>query len=159
MHDISNSLDAQPRTDNSSGMTPSRRTLRAKHRNETGVREHFLEIFRDEWAIEMLQTLDRSPKLYAEIKREFRFAPQTMLTQTLLNLQNAGLVWRKAYPTSPARVEYSLTALGKSFISPLAALCAWAEQHEPELSAASVHRGKRSKPKARVKNEYASSKR
>jgi DNA-binding HxlR family transcriptional regulator len=134
-------------------MTPSRRTLRAKRRTETGVREHFLEIFLGEWAIEILQTLDRSPKLYAEMKREFRFAPQATLTHTLLNLQNAGLVWRKAYPTSPARVEYSLTALGKSFISPLAALCAWAEQHEPELSAASVHRGKRSKPKIAAKNE------
>jgi DNA-binding HxlR family transcriptional regulator len=140
-------------------MNPSRRTQRAKRRTKTGVREHFLEIFLGEWAIEVLQTLDRKPKLYIEMKGEFRSASEGILRRTLLNLQNAGLVWRKAYPTSPVRVEYSLTALGKSFIGPLAALCAWAEQHEPELSAASIRRGKRSKPKAKGEDEGSDSKR
>ena len=114
-----------------------------------GAREQVLELFVSEWAIEVLLALDRSPKLYGELRRELRSASQASLAQTLLNLQNAGLVWRKAYPTSPSRVEYSLTALGKSFIEPLGALCTWAEQHERELTAASARRRKRSKPKPR----------
>jgi DNA-binding HxlR family transcriptional regulator len=107
----------------------------------------------------VLQTLDRRPQLYAEMKGEFRSASQETLRRTLSNLQNAGLVWRKAYPTSPVRVEYSLTALGKSFIGPLAALCAWAEQHEPELSAASIRRAKPSKAKAQGEDQGSDSKR
>jgi DNA-binding HxlR family transcriptional regulator len=122
-------------------------------------REHILELFVDKWAIGIFQALDRNPRLYAEIRREFRSASQAALAQTLLSLQNAGLVWRKAYPTSPARVEYSLTALGKSFIAPLAAICDWADQHEAELSAASIHRGTHVKPVARGKNESSRSKR
>ena len=149
MHGISNSLDARSRTDNSSPMKPSRRIPSAKRGSKFGIREHFLEIFLSEWSIEVLQALDRGPKLYAEMRRELRAAPQVALAHTLTNLQNAGLVWRKAYPTSPSRVEYSLTALGKSFIGPLGALCTWAEQHERELSAASARRRKRSKPKPR----------
>src|ERR1700679_137410 len=130
-------------------MKPSRRIPSAKRGSKSGVREHFLEIFLGEWSIEILQALDRGPKLHSEMRRELRSAPQLALAQTLTNLQNAGLVWRKAYPTSPSRVEYSLTALGKSFIGPLGALCLWAEQHERELSAASARRRKRSKPKPR----------
>lgn len=110
----------------------------------------------DEWAIALLQTLDRSPKLYSEMRRELRPASQAALAQTLSNLQNAGLVWRKAYPTSAARVEYSLTALGKSFIAPLTAVCDWADRHELELSAASIRRGKQV---VRRKSESSRSKR
>jgi DNA-binding HxlR family transcriptional regulator len=109
-----------------------------------GAREQVLELFVSEWAIEVLLALDRSPKLYGELRRELRSASQASLAQTLLNLQNAGLVWRKAYPTSPARVEFSLTALGKSFIVPLSALCDWADRHEPELSAAAIRQRKQS---------------
>jgi DNA-binding HxlR family transcriptional regulator len=134
-------------------METSRRTKRSKPGLKTGAREHVLELFVSEWAIEVLQALDRSPKLYAEMRREFRAASHAALTQTLLNLQNAGLVWRKAYPTSTARVEFSLTALGKSFIAPLATLCDWADQHQPELSAAAIPREKQSKRTARNKSE------
>jgi DNA-binding HxlR family transcriptional regulator len=127
-------------------METSRRNKRSQRGSKMGAREHVLELFVSEWAIEVLQALDRNPKLYSEITRELRSASQAALAQTLLNLQNAGLVWRKAYPTSAARVEYSLTALGKSFIAPLAALCDWADQHERELSAASIRREKQHKP-------------
>src|ERR1700678_4136806 len=127
-------------------METSRRTKRSKPGLKTGAREHVLELFVSEWAIEVLQALDRSPKLYAEMRREFRAASHAALTQTLLNLQNAGLVWRKAYPTSAARVEFSLTALGKSFIEPLQVFCEWAYVHERELTAVAARRAKQSKP-------------
>jgi DNA-binding HxlR family transcriptional regulator len=137
-------------------MKNPRRGTRAKRGSSTGGREHVLELFVDEWAIALLQTLDRSPKLYSEMRRELRPASQAALAQTLSNLQNAGLVWRKAYPTSAARVEYSLTALGKSFIAPLTAVCDWADRHELELSAASIRRGKQV---VRRKSESSRSKR
>ena len=140
-------------------MELSRQGTRSKRAPKIGGPEHVLDLFVSEAAIEVLQALDRSPKLYVEMSREFRLASRATLTHTLLNLQNAGLVWRKAYPTSPARGEYSLTALGKSFIAPLAALCEWVDRHEAELSAASVRRGnKQSKPAKRNKNKTSGSK-
>jgi DNA-binding HxlR family transcriptional regulator len=123
-------------------MANPRRGKRATLEPETLGQKHVLEALMDEWAIEILQGLDRSPKLYAEIQREWKAASQASLTQSLRSLQDAGLVWRKVYPTSPSRVEYSLTALGRSFMGPLKAFCEWACLHERELGAAAARRKK-----------------
>jgi len=125
-------------------MAAPRRVSRAKRGSKTGGWRQILGLVASEWAIEVLLALDRSPKLYPEMKRELRATPQAALAQALRNLQDGGLVWRKAYPTSPPRVEYSLTSLGKNFIAPLKELCAWADQHERELGAAAVRRVKKS---------------
>jgi DNA-binding HxlR family transcriptional regulator len=153
LRDLLNYLDAQPRRDNSSHMPASRRGARAKRRSKTVGWQQILELLAAEWSIRVVQALDRGPKLYPEMRREFRSASQTALAQTLRNLQDAGLVWRKAYPTSPARVEYSLTSLGKSFIAPLGALCEWADQHERELTAVATRGVKQVRITARKRKE------
>jgi DNA-binding HxlR family transcriptional regulator len=116
-----------------------------------------LELFVNNWAVKIVQALDRSPKLYSELERELRSAPHSTLSHTLRDLQDAGLVWRKAYPTSAARVEYSLTSLGKSFIAPLLSFCEWADMHERELSAASARRTKQSRSAATKKSKALNS--
>jgi DNA-binding HxlR family transcriptional regulator len=156
VHSISNFLDPRPGTDNPSRMKSSRPSQRVKRGAKTAGPEQILGLFVNNWAIKIVQTLDRSPKLYTELEREFRSAPQSALSHTLRDLQDAGLVWRKAYPTSAARVEYSLTSLGKSFISPLVAFCEWADLHERELSAASARRMKQSKRSDKRKQTPAS---
>jgi DNA-binding HxlR family transcriptional regulator len=44
-------------------------------------------------------------------------------------------VRRKVYPVASPKVEYSLTALGRTLIEPLNGLCRWTEKHLPELEA------------------------
>jgi DNA-binding HxlR family transcriptional regulator len=124
-------------------MASARKSSRSRIKPEVIGRQHVLGLLVSEWAIKILQALNRSPKLYAEMRREFHSASKATLAQTLRDLQGAGLVWRKVYPTSPVRVEYSLTALGRSFIEPLKTLCEWAEVHERELSAVSGRQGGR----------------
>lgn len=155
MHGISNSLDAQPRTDNSSRMKSSRPGSRRDRGSKMTGPGQILELFVNNWAIKIVQALDRSPKLYSELERELRSAPYSTLSHTLRDLQDAGLVWRKAYPTSAARVEYSLTSLGKSFIAPLLSFCEWADLHERELGAASARRIKQTKSADRKKPKAA----
>lgn len=58
-----------------------------------------------------------------------------MLTQTLRSLENSGLIQRKVYPVVPPMVEYSLTPLGKTLVSPLKTLCGWASEHFHEVKA------------------------
>jgi DNA-binding HxlR family transcriptional regulator len=132
-------------------MKSSRPRQRAKRGPKTAGPEQILGLFVSTWAIKIVQALDRSPRLYSELEREFSSAPQAKLSHTLRDLQDAGLVWRKAYPTSAARVEYSLTSMGKSFIGPLLSFCEWADVHERELSAASARRIKLSKSAGRKK--------
>jgi DNA-binding HxlR family transcriptional regulator len=139
-------------------MKSSRPGKRVDRGSKMAGPEQILELFVNNWAIKIVQTLDCSPKLYSELEREFHSAPQSTLAHTLRNLQDAGLVWRKAYPTSAARVEYSLTSLGKSFIGPLHAFCEWADVHERELSAASARRIKQSKKADRKKPRAQDSK-
>ncbi len=50
-----------------------------------------------------------------------------VLTETLRDLERDGLVARHAYAEMPPRVEYELTALGRTLHAPLQALGAWAE--------------------------------
>jgi DNA-binding HxlR family transcriptional regulator len=126
-------------------MKSSRRKTRAKRAlPDAAGPEQILELFANDLAIRIVQALDRAPKLYDELRHEFKSAPQSTFGQILRDLQEAGLVWRKAYPTSAARVEYSLTSLGKSFIAPLQVFCEWAYVHERELSAVSARRAKKS---------------
>ena len=58
---------------------------------------------------------------------------QRMLTQTLKDLQRDGLVNRKVFPTVPPGVEYRLSDLGHSLLTPLEALVAWAENNHPAI--------------------------
>ena len=46
------------------------------------------------------------------------------------------MLHREIYNVVPPRVEYSLTAMGKSLIKPLEDLCHWAKAHIEERDAA-----------------------
>ncbi|MEU4602231.1 helix-turn-helix domain-containing protein [Kribbella sp. NPDC023972] len=59
-----------------------------------------------------------------------------VLTETLRDLERDGLVERHVYAEMPPRVEYELTALGRTLHAPLQALGTWAEQHIEEVLAA-----------------------
>jgi DNA-binding HxlR family transcriptional regulator len=52
-----------------------------------------------------------------------------MLTKQLRDLESFGLVHREAYPEVPPRVEYSLTAKGKTLKPILLSLRKWGEAH------------------------------
>jgi DNA-binding HxlR family transcriptional regulator len=56
-----------------------------------------------------------------------------VLTDTLRDLERDGLVERRAYAEVPPRVEYELTALGRTLHEPLLALSRWAEEHIAEV--------------------------
>lgn len=59
-----------------------------------------------------------------------------VLTDTLRDLERDGLVARHAHAEVPPRVEYELTALGRTLHGPLLALGSWAEDHIEEVLAA-----------------------
>ena len=52
-----------------------------------------------------------------------------MLTVTLKNLEADGLVSRKVYPQIPPKVEYSLTARGRTLLPHLHGLVSWAVEN------------------------------
>lgn len=92
-----------------------------------------VRLLADKWTIPIVHTLAHGPRRPGDLRRELAGVSQKMLTQTLRSLEKQGIVERKVHPVVPPRVDYSLTALGRSLDKPLAALCAWSERHAREL--------------------------
>jgi DNA-binding HxlR family transcriptional regulator len=52
-----------------------------------------------------------------------------MLTQQLRELEDDGIVQRKVYPVVPPKVEYALTAYGRTLRPITDLMCKWGETH------------------------------
>ena len=80
----------------------------------------------DKWTVLVVQTLGEGSKRFNELRREIPSVSQRMLTLTLRNLERDGLVSRTVTPIIPPRVDYELTGLGRSLLTPISALAQWA---------------------------------
>ncbi|WP_420139401.1 winged helix-turn-helix transcriptional regulator [Sphingomonas sp.] len=83
----------------------------------------------DKWSILIVMLLAGGPRRFNELKRMIDGISQRMLTLNLRGLERDGLVSRTVFPTIPPRVDYELTALGKSLCQPIIALGQWADTH------------------------------
>ncbi|MEU6848147.1 helix-turn-helix domain-containing protein [Streptomyces sp. NPDC046716] len=76
------------------------------------------------------------PMRYSDLGRKIAGVSQKMLTQTLRALERDGIVARTVTPSVPVRVDYELTALGRSLGGLLVAVKDWAETHMDEVAVA-----------------------
>jgi DNA-binding HxlR family transcriptional regulator len=90
----------------------------------------------DKWTLLVLALLARRPHRYSELHRAIQGISQRMLTRTVRDLEQDGIVRRAVFPTVPVTVEYSMTDLGQSFLVPLSAIADWAVAHHAEITAA-----------------------
>ncbi|HWR40053.1 MAG TPA: helix-turn-helix domain-containing protein [Patescibacteria group bacterium] len=93
-----------------------------------------LNLIGGKWHLPVIWLLNRDAVLrYNEIKRRICGITNMMLTQTLKDLEEKGLVHRVQYPEIPPRVEYSLTENGQRLLPALDELAKWGitqfEQH------------------------------
>lgn len=98
------------------------------------VRE-VLDRLGDKWSVLIILTINVRTIRFTEIKKGIPDISQRMLTLTLRHLERDGIVKRMAYPVVPPRVEYALTALGKSFLEKANALVEWASKNRPRIDA------------------------
>jgi DNA-binding HxlR family transcriptional regulator len=93
----------------------------------------------DKWTVLVVLLLSNGPLRFTELRDGIgRVAPK-VLTQTLRRLECDGLLTREVFAEVPPRVEYTLTPLGRSLISPISAVTEWAETHVPAISQAQRH--------------------
>ena len=90
----------------------------------------------DKWTVLVVNLLGQGPKRFSEIRREIGGISQRMLTLTLRALERDGLATRTVHPTVPPRVEYALTALGRSLLEPVHELGQWALRNQKAIAAA-----------------------
>jgi DNA-binding HxlR family transcriptional regulator len=105
----------------------------------TGTGRVGLDRLADRWSALLLAALHARPLRFAELRARADGISDKMLTQTLRGLERDGLVARHDHGTLPPRVEYALTDLGRTLLEPLAAMCAWNEQHGEQVSTARSH--------------------
>ena len=89
----------------------------------------------DKWSIYIVGYLRDGPLRFNELRRSIEGISQRMLTLTLRGLERDGLVTRTIFPTIPPRVDYELTALGRTLLEPVLAISQWAERHREEIQA------------------------
>jgi DNA-binding HxlR family transcriptional regulator len=77
------------------------------------------------WKTVVLWYLKKGEKRFGELNRLIPQITEKMLSIQLKQLEKSGLVFRKAYPEVPLRVEYGLTALGRSLIPVIDAIARW----------------------------------
>jgi len=107
----------------------------ARSAAECPVRD-VLDRLGDAWSFLVVLRLADGPVRFNELKRQVGGVSQRMLTVTLRGLERDGLVDRTVFPTTPPRVEYRLTALGKSLVEPMTALTRWAATNHDSVRAA-----------------------
>lgn len=88
-----------------------------------------IHIISGKWKFSIIYSLMKGTKRFKELERDIQGINTKMLTKELKDLEKHRIVNRKAYPTIPPTVEYSLTEKGWEFEPILVALQEWGLKH------------------------------
>ncbi len=94
--------------------------------------ETTLMLIGDKWKVLILRDLMPGTKRFGELKKSIGHVSQKVLTAQLREMEAQGLVHRQVYAEVPPRVEYSLTALGRSLQPVLDAMIVWGENYKAQ---------------------------
>lgn len=95
--------------------------------------ETTLTLISSKWKILILRDLMPGTKRFGELKKSIGEVSQKVLTAQLREMETDGLVRRTVYPEVPPRVEYTLTALGRSLKPILDAMWDWGEAYQGKV--------------------------
>ena len=89
-----------------------------------------MEIFQGKWNAWVLFELGRNETIrFGELQKAIPGLSKTVLSTTLKDLEDRGLVNRVQYNEIPPHVEYSATESAKDLKDIFAAMWAWGEKH------------------------------
>jgi len=89
--------------------------------------ERTLSLIEGKWKIVVLYKLLRGTLRFNELRRLIPSVTQRMLTHQLRELEADGLIVRTVYAQVPPRVEYTLSARGRSLEPVILALKEWGD--------------------------------
>ena len=88
-----------------------------------------MEIIGGKWKPIILYYLKEELRRFGELQRLIPHATKKMLTQQLRELEQDEIIVREVFHQVPPKVEYSLSAYGKSLKPVLEAMAAWGSGH------------------------------
>lgn len=86
------------------------------------------------WKLLILRNLRSRPWRFNELQRDLEGISQKVLTDSLRQMMDDGLVYRQDYQELPPRVEYGLTDLGKEMLPILDALANFGNYYKAVLA-------------------------
>lgn len=81
------------------------------------------------WSLIVIYFLDHGVTRFNEIRRSVPDVSHKVLTETLRNLEEEGLIIRTVHSIAPSHVEYRLSEHGESVRPLMDAVRAWGRQH------------------------------
>lgn len=94
-----------------------------------------VDVIGGKWKPLILWALNARTLRFAELRRAMPGISEKVLAQHLRDMEADGLVHREVYAEVPPRVEYSLTALGRSLNTALEPLGLWGDEHKDAIVA------------------------
>jgi DNA-binding HxlR family transcriptional regulator len=88
-----------------------------------------LSVMGGKWKPLLLWHLGAGTLRFSELQERMPGITQSMLTRELRELERYGVIARKVYPVVPPKVEYSMTAYGRTLEPVLLAMAEWGEAH------------------------------
>lgn len=86
------------------------------------------------WKLLILRNLRSRPWRFNELQRDLEGISQKVLTDSLRQMMDDGLVYRQDYQELPPRVEYGLTDLGKEMLPIIDALANFGNYYKTVLA-------------------------
>jgi DNA-binding HxlR family transcriptional regulator len=94
-----------------------------------------LVVLGGKWKPLILFHLAHGTRRYGELRRAIGHVSDKVLIQQLKELQADGIIDRLDYGEIPPKVEYSLTAFGRTLGKALAPLCEWGTKYSSNVEA------------------------
>jgi DNA-binding HxlR family transcriptional regulator len=91
--------------------------------------ETTLDLIAGRWKVLVIYWLLKETRRFNQLQRDLAGITHRTLARTLKEMEADGLVSRHDFGEIPPRVEYSLTALGRSLEPVLMAMDAWAQKN------------------------------
>ncbi len=89
-----------------------------------------MELFQGKWTVWVLFELNKNATMrFGELRKAIPNISNTMLTATLKDLEDRGLVERIQYNEIPPRVEYTATERAKTLRVVFEAMATWGETY------------------------------
>jgi DNA-binding HxlR family transcriptional regulator len=99
-----------------------------------------LVVLGGKWKPLILYHLAHGTRRYGELRRAIGSVSDKVLIQQLKELQADGIIARLDYGEIPPKVEYSLTAFGKTLGKALVPLCVWGTKYSTDVEAIMARR-------------------
>lgn len=94
-----------------------------------------MDVIGGKWKALVLWELSIERRRFGELRRLVPGISEKMLIQQLREMEADELVHREVYREVPPRVEYSLTAFGRTLNDALMPICDWGEEHMQRIAA------------------------